>query len=294
MTDRDLSDLLGNVHHTQPLDNTEYHAHPAISKSHLDQINRSPLHYWSRYIDPNRVPVQPTVAMELGTAVHMAVLEPELFLETYTTAPGISKTTKAGKEAWAEAEAGGKKLLKPEELDQIDRMHQSLLTHPGARKALKSTGKAEQSIFAVDPATGLEMKCRPDYLTDSGWVIDLKTTTDASVDSFSKSTANFRYHVQAAWYLHVVQAATGERPKGFVFLVVEKTAPFAVQVFKAGPELLEIGHAQALADLQRIAECKQTYTEDQPWPGYPETATVLSLPPWVKPATPQLPQLTNY
>ena len=232
--------------------------------------------------------------MELGTAVHMAVLEPELFLETYTTAPAVSKTTKAGKEAWAEAEATGKKLLKSEELDQIDRMHQSLLSHPGARKALKSAGKAEQSIFATDSATGLEMKCRPDYLTDSGWVIDLKTTTDASAESFARSAANFRYHVQAAWYMHVIQTATGERPKGFVFLAVEKSAPYAVQVFKASPELIEAGQQQAAADLQRIAECKQTYTENKPWPGYPETATVLNLPPWVKSPALQLPQLTNY
>jgi hypothetical protein len=275
------------------MDNTEYHELPAISKSHLDQINRSPLHYWSRYVDPNRQPMQPTAAMELGTAVHMAVLEPELFLETYATAPGLSKTTKAGKEAWAEAEASGKKLLKPDELDQIDCMHQALLSHPGARKALKSQGQAEQSFITKDPGTDLEIKCRPDYLTDSGLVIDLKTTTDASLDAFSKSTANFRYYVQAAWYLHVLEVATGQRPKGFVFLAVEKTAPYAVQVFKASPDLITMGLDQAFADLARIAECKRIYPEDQPWPGYPETATVLNLPPWVKAPTVQLPQLAD-
>jgi len=178
--------------------------------------------------------------MRIGTLTHLAVLEPDRFDSECVVMPTMDRRTKAGKEAWAAAEADGKKLLKPDELDQIDRMHQSLLSHPGARKALKSAGKAEQSIFAVDPATGLEMKCRPDYLTDSGWVIDLKTTTDASVESFTKSTANFRYHVQAAWYLHVIQTATGERPKGFVFLAVEKTAPYAVQVFKASAELIEV------------------------------------------------------
>jgi hypothetical protein len=43
-----------------PMNNTDYHAHPAISKSHLDQVAKSPLHYWARYLDPNRVVPEPT------------------------------------------------------------------------------------------------------------------------------------------------------------------------------------------------------------------------------------------
>ncbi len=57
------------------MENADYHAHPAISKSHLDLIARSPLHYWARYIDPKRVIPEPTPAMRIGSAVHTHVLE---------------------------------------------------------------------------------------------------------------------------------------------------------------------------------------------------------------------------
>lgn len=233
--------------------------------------------------------------MEFGTAVHMAVLEPELFLETYAEAPAISKTTKAGKEAWAAAETSGKLLLKPDELALINGIHTSVMEHPIAKKALRSNGQAEQSFITKDPATGIDIKCRPDYLTDSGWVIDLKTTLDASAASFAKSAANFRYHVQAAFYLHTLGLCLGDAPRGFLFIAVEKSAPFAVQVFRASADMLQTGLEVALADLNSLAECKQLYPEVQPWPGYPTSATELDLPTWARsPQLPQLPQLKQY
>lgn len=295
LTALDPSDILSRSTSTHLLDNTAYHEHPAVSKSHLDQINRSPLHYWSRYLDPNRQPTQPTAAMEFGTAVHMAVLEPELFLETYAEAPTASKTTKAGKEAWAAAEAAGKVLLKVDELAQIAGIHTSIMNHPLAKKALRSAGQAEQSYITTDPSTGLEIKCRPDYLTDSGWCIDLKTTLDASAQSFAKSAANFRYHVQAAFYLHTLRSLHGESPKGFLFIAVEKSAPYAVQVFRASADMLQVGHEIAIADLESLAECKELYPENQPWPGYPESAVELELPAWARSSNqPNLPNLKQF
>jgi hypothetical protein len=59
------------------ISNEQYHADPAVSASHLHAIARSPYHYWSRYLDPNRKPVEPTAAMRLGSLVHCAVLEPD-------------------------------------------------------------------------------------------------------------------------------------------------------------------------------------------------------------------------
>ena len=49
---------------TETLSNAEYHAHPAISKSGLDLMSRSPAHY--RY----RAASKPSRTMEIGTAIH--------------------------------------------------------------------------------------------------------------------------------------------------------------------------------------------------------------------------------
>ena len=85
--------------------NEEYHADPAVSKSHLDQIARSGYHYWARYLNPDRQPVKPTAAMLFGTLVHTAVLEPDELRNRYDLAP--DRRTKAGKALAAEMESKG-------------------------------------------------------------------------------------------------------------------------------------------------------------------------------------------
>lgn len=67
------------IYQPEQLNNETYHALEAVSKSDLDKINRSPAHY--KYAKEN--PTPPTPAMERGTAVHMAVLEPDEFRRHY-------------------------------------------------------------------------------------------------------------------------------------------------------------------------------------------------------------------
>jgi len=261
---------------------SDYHQHPAISKSHLDAINLSPLHYWSRFVDPNRKAPTPTPAMEFGSAVHAAVLEPEVFAVKYKLAPDLPKTTKAGKEAWAEAAAPGVELLRPDDWNAIQSIKAAVAGHPMASKVLTAAGTAEQSLFTIDDATGLEIKCRPDYLTDSGWLIDLKTTQDASLDGFQRTIANFRYHVQAAHYLRTYTLSTGNKPKGFIFVAVEKTYPYAVQVFKCTDELISTGLIAVLRNLEQLRESFELFPKETPWPSYSNQIVEINLPPWAR------------
>ena len=64
--------------------NAEYHGGPGISKSGLDLVHRSPMHYNAVVTAANDR--TPTPAQEIGTAVHMAILEPEEFAKTYCMA----------------------------------------------------------------------------------------------------------------------------------------------------------------------------------------------------------------
>lgn len=64
--------------------NSEYHSGPGISKSGLDLVHRSPMHYNAVVTSANDR--TPTPAQEIGTAVHMAILEPEEFAKTYCLA----------------------------------------------------------------------------------------------------------------------------------------------------------------------------------------------------------------
>lgn len=265
------------------MENADYHRHSAVSKSHLDQIAKSPLHYWARYLDPNRVTPEPTPAMAIGTAVHTHVLELDQWDARYVTAPeGINRRTNAGKAEWEafETAATGRTVLSRTDAELVMRMGYSVFRHPAASMLLAMPGKAETTHMWTDEATGLQCKCRPDWLTDDGsLIVDLKTTEDASPTGFRKSIANFRYFVQASWYLDGVERATGKRPEQFIFLCVEKRAPYACAVYAADAEMIEAGANAAARDLEVLATCRQANA----WPGYSDQIEPISLPPWMRP-----------
>ena len=262
------------------MENAAYHAHPAVSKSHLDLIARSPLHYWARYLDPNRVAPEPSPQMRLGTALHTHVLELSRWDEEIAVAPQCDRRTKAGKDAFAafEASSVGKTVITADDAEVVMAMGRAVLRHPAAAMLLGMPGKAETTHMWTDASTGLECKCRPDWLMDDGSiVVDLKTTKDASPRGFKQSIANFSYQKQAAWYLHGLEQATGRRPDQFIFICVESTAPYACAVYAADAEMIERGHDQAMRDLAKLAVCKAA----DHWPSYSDQIETISLPGWM-------------
>ena len=246
--------------------NADYHADPAVSASHLHAVAKSPYHYWSRYLDPKRTPVEPTAAMRLGSLVHCAVLEPEELQARY----GVCgpRNTKAGKEQAERMAADGIEAVTQFDMVLALSMAVSVRVHPAAA-ALLAHGKAEQSFWWDDRQTGLRCKCRPDWYSGST-IVDLKTTTDASPAGFARSVAAYRYHVQAQHYL------SGTFAERFVFVAVEKIYPYAVGVYELDAAAMEHGEALRRRNLATIADCKAI----NEWPGYGAGIQPLSLPSW--------------
>jgi exodeoxyribonuclease VIII len=269
------------------MENADYHRHWAVSKSGLDQIAKSPLHYWARFLDPDRVWPEPTPAMRLGTALHTHVLELSKWDDQIAVAPSdINRRTKEGREQWAAFEAAAKRktVITADDAAQVMAMGRAIMRHPAAAMLLGLPGKAETTHMWTDASTGLECKCRPDWLTDDGSiVVDLKTTKSASIQGFKRSIADYRYHVQAGWYLHGIEQATGKRPDQFIFICVETTAPYAVAVYAADAEMIERGHDQAMRDLAKLAVSKAAHH----WPSYSDQIETISLPGWMTGASGQ-------
>ena len=120
------------------LENADYHRHSAVSKSHLDQIARSPLHYWSRYLDPSRIDPEPSAAMLLGTALHTHVLELDQWDERYVAMPeGLKRTTKEGKATYETLLRDGRQIIGHETYQQVLAMGRSILSHPAAAMLLR-------------------------------------------------------------------------------------------------------------------------------------------------------------
>tara|TARA_B100000927_G_C16458808_1_gene467005 strand:+ start:847 stop:1701 length:855 start_codon:yes stop_codon:yes gene_type:complete len=269
------------------LSNAEYHANPYVSKSHLDLIDKSPFHYWDRYINPDRIIPEPTKAMLLGSAFHAIVLEPEVFERDYIVEPedapkrpttvqrNAKKPSSQTQEAiafWDEfdTKAADKTLVPIEDFNRLTIMKQRVFEHPAASTILKMKGLCEQSYKWTDEHTGEVCKSRPDFHTEDGTlIVDLKTTGDASELGFQKSVHNFRYHVQAGWYLRSLEQA-----EQFVFIAVESKPPHLVAVYNASEAMIAAGNRVADKNLALLAECRKS----DKWIGYSEEITNLDLP----------------
>ena len=253
------------------LSNEEYHSGEGISKSDLDLIHRSPLHWKSH------VPDEDSDAFRMGTAFHMAVLEPALFMRSYDKLPPTMKrTTKDGKARVEAIHAAGKTDLTHEEWETIIGMRNSVMNNPIAAALVKGS---EHEISIYGKVNDVLCKCRPDIWDGKRLVVaDLKSTMDASPEGFMKSVANYRYHVQDAWYRHVMEAATGTAPRAFVFIAVEKRPPYAVAMYSLDEQAKDQGWFEALADLQTYKNA----TEQNDFPGYSPAVEELSLPRWAQ------------
>lgn len=65
------------------LPNADYHGGPGTNKGLLDVVARSPLHAKALLDRANDDRPEPTAAMQLGTALHTLVLEPDAFADQY-------------------------------------------------------------------------------------------------------------------------------------------------------------------------------------------------------------------
>lgn len=363
------------------ISNAEYHGGEGVSKSGLDLIHRSPMHFKAIRAAANDNIKKDSKAFFIGGEFHCLTLEPKVFVQEYTLAfrqsdapeaiddksqlvamveklnedrlpkllTGGTKAEIIGRildnqpvETWTtdqlealkgadlkeilnqlntertgllstngsmgeladtlrangvpvtlwrevvaqwEAVNGHRRILTPDQWAQIHGMREAVMNHPAANRLLTSVpGKAEISFYWNDAKTGEVCRMRPDWLREDDLIVDLKSCEDASLDGFAKSVANWRYDVQDAFYSDGFEAVTGRKPKGFVFIAVEKKPPYAVGVYILDAETKEIGRAQYREDLDKFAECKAKDV----WPGYGDAIQKLNMPGWHKRKTEHL------
>lgn len=249
-----------------------YHRIEAMSSSGSKKMRRSPAHYKLMRTKNST----PTEAMQLGTAIHTAVLEPHLFDGTVCCAPKCDRRTKQGKadyEAFIAA-AVGKVVLSPAAFDVARRCADAVRAHPAA-KALLDGAEVEKSFFWEDARYKVPCKARWDA-RNHGFAIDLKSCQDASADAFARQIASYEYHAQAAHYCSAAEHLLDASPNAFIFIAVETEAPFGVGVYQLPGAAIAAGaHLMNLA-LARYQEALASGT----YPCYPDTIEAITLPRW--------------
>ncbi|RBO73484.1 PD-(D/E)XK nuclease-like domain-containing protein [Microbacterium sp. H6] len=245
----------------------DYHAHPSLSSTGAKLLLDSAAKFDWVVNKRNR---QEKKAYDVGTAVHSLVLgtgaEVVIIPDELLSGDARSISSKAAKQWVVDAREAGKLPMKEAEYTPVKQMADALLMHPTGRALLDRPGNAEASMFAIDPVTGIEQRCRFDFLPDDRRVaVDLKKTRPghARPFKFASTVVEYGYHVSWAWYTEIA-ALIGEPVVDMVFLVVEDAPPYNILPARLNDEFKEIGAAQARVARERFKRALDTGE----WPGY--------------------------
>lgn len=253
----------------------------AVSNSLLQQMKKSPAHM--RYAMDHEV--EPTPAMLIGSAVHCAVLEPDIFPALYFACEG-DRRTKAVKEAIAalEAENPGAIILSADDHARCLAIRDAVYANATARTLLTGAGDVELSfawqheVLSMGGGSLVLCKGRADRVSweiAGGTIVDLKTTTDARKGPFERKIFQMGYYNQGALYVDGVRA-NRLAIKHYSVIAIEKDPPYGVAVYRMKDEVLEAGRIENGDLIAHAAKCMLSGV----WPCYSNDITDISLPDW--------------
>ena len=254
---------------TDSLSEPDYHSHAALSQSGAKTLLQSP----ARFNYERTHPCPPSTAMEHGTIAHGLVLGsgPRIVALDFP-----DWRTKAAQLAAELAREVGDVPVLAKDYARIVAMAAKLREHTLAMELLAAATIKESSIFATCPVTGVPMRGRADALTPT-LILDYKTTAKPDARAFGKSASDYGYHVQAGWYLDLLEYL-GQPRDGFAFIVQSKTPPYEVAVVELVPSAVNYGRELGVIARERFRDC----TASGLWPGAvdPRAVLVVDLPPW--------------
>lgn len=251
--------------------NHVYHSQKkGVSNSGLKLVLRSPAHY--RY----QATSEPSRAMQIGTAIHTALLEPERFTREYVLLRDV-KDRRASEYKQAVKVHGSENVLVSSEADNVAGMQETVLANPVMSSRLQAEGWRELSLFVRDPDTGVLIRVRYDLLTVDGIAVDVKKCQDARPEEFSKAVFNYEYDMQAALYSDAFEWATGKPLAAFEFAAIEEKIPHGHKLYQPCETTLQEGRRKYREALNLFAECERS----SDWPSLEcDGPEIISLPSW--------------
>lgn len=246
---------------------------PSISSSGLRTIfSQSEAHYWDQSpFNPNRAERVESEAFIMGRATHHLLLGEPFFAKTFvvkpTEAPDGSGPWNGNKKVcrkWLEDQAKAERtVLTPDMVQRIKWMALALgkehLVRAGALNGL-----IECTMAWPDPETGVWLLSRPDVIpTDSGDFVDLKTTTDVSFASLTRTVGEYGYHQQGALVEEGYKTIFKRDITSFSLYFIESRRPHCARMVTLKSEDLKLGAKQNRNALRRFVACMNSGV----WPG---------------------------
>jgi hypothetical protein len=256
------------------ISNDEYHTSDGVSRSMLIDMERNPYLYWFNHISGKAKHSEATPAMNIGSALHTLVLEPNKFVSEFFI---TSQQTRPRKDTPPHAKmveaANGRIIITPDEYELAQDMANSILADSNAVSLLDGC-KMERSIYFEHKQTGIQCKFRPDAWA-GGIVIDLKSAKDASPRAMQYAAKDYGYYLSAGMAFRALESI-GQTMDEYLFICVEKTEPYAVAIYRLDDDALDYGLQQFDDLMFRLEHC----IENDKFPSY--GIRDLSVPSWLK------------
>jgi len=221
-------------------------------------------------------------SLVLGTLLHELILEDKKSWHV----TDLRTNTNAYKDL--KDEVYPKQLIKPREEKELLTMWSAVMKNTLCKNLLKSGGMSEQTVAWDEVIDGqvIECKARLDWLTDSGVIVDLKSSMAVDRNKFNEQIWSYGYDFSAAFYtrgLLSVPEYQGHQVK-FLHLVVNKQG--WAYLWPLSPTWMRVGQRNVEASLRDLAEClnrqKRGMSPEEAWPDRQEASqlTLLEPKPW--------------
>jgi hypothetical protein len=262
------------IYHGVPME--QYLECEAVSAHDLFALHtRCPAYAYARHCShPNPEPERNSEALAIGELAHALILEgAAVAAERFAVKPAdMSFATREGR-AWR-ASMADRQIVSEADLAAAREWHSAILNHPLARQAIEGC-KAEVTLLARDPETGLPIKNRPDAMR-SNLIVNIKTTANARPRVWGGDAAKYGYHVSEAMTAHVLRCIDAP-PRKYVYLVIEKAKRNPIiEVYEMDPAFAALGETIMRKSLRQWARCVDTGK----WPTYGEGVPVITAPKW--------------
>lgn len=226
--------------------------------------------------------LDPSPALDIGDALHRMVFEGATLRSFVVADAGVTRRQKQWDPLAFSARAAGRVPLTADEAQVVYEMHRRVTESP-AGLSLINQPKALREVTAVwsDEETGVWCRAKLDLLslTAPGYILDLKSTSNADPRRFSYSCRDYGYTMQVGMYLAGVEALLGpDAVRGFIIVAVEKEPPYRIEWYDMEAHI-EAGRKQFREALRVYAQCQATgdWPASAREPGAPFALTPLPL-----------------
>jgi hypothetical protein len=221
--------------------------------------------------NPEPLPQRRARELDVGTAAHLAVLEPELLEKRISI---IVEDNYRSREAQSARDLAIFNKRLPLLVDDVELVANLRLAIEHSDAAELFFGEGESEVSYTWPGEGMPPaflgKARADRITPHG-IVDLKTAASASPAAFQKAMARDGHHLRAAWYLDGWAEADPSKTlrqadwlPHHLFVVVAKEPPHLVEVYSCDERALGWGRTLYKKALRLFREAEESGS----WRGY--------------------------